>query len=255
MLKDLKIITSDYTGKSISELPDNPSEAGFSAADLKARFDALSKALQNPRFNQLIDILVSIQQGNSGAHNIGFASNDTRVQVDNVYDALMKAFDYVDQTLINIGAGDMTKLVYDQNSNGVVDSSEVGQTLRVHTATYNSGIYALSLPGYTNTGKLFNVYFNQASGSETVQFKINDETTKNIVTNGVVRKLSELAGKVVALRFNGTEYVSDFVDFTFLAKSLENNQIITDLRTNKKYKYFYQISSDGLPQMVYEEVL
>ena len=38
-LNDYKIREADYTGKDVASLPDEPSEAGMSAAELKAAFD------------------------------------------------------------------------------------------------------------------------------------------------------------------------------------------------------------------------
>ena len=66
-IQDLKITSEDYTSKDIAGLPDRPSEAGMSAADLKARFDAATKRIVQPKFNQLIDLL----NGTEGADNIG----------------------------------------------------------------------------------------------------------------------------------------------------------------------------------------
>ena len=67
IIQDLKITSEDYTSKDIAGLPDRPSEAGMSAADLKARFDAATKRIVQPKFNQLIDLL----NGTEGADNIG----------------------------------------------------------------------------------------------------------------------------------------------------------------------------------------
>lgn len=71
-IQDLKITSEDYLSKDISGLPDRPSEAGMSATDLKARFDAATKHIVQPKFNQLIEILNSQE----GADNIGITPID-----------------------------------------------------------------------------------------------------------------------------------------------------------------------------------
>ncbi len=58
MFKDLKFKESEFIGKDISSLPDNPIAAGMSSAELKARFDAVAKTeLALGRFNELMDKL------------------------------------------------------------------------------------------------------------------------------------------------------------------------------------------------------
>ena len=82
-IKDLKIHTSEYTGKDISGLPNKPSEAGYSASELKAMFDSLVKNLTAVRFNQLIDVLTT-----AGAKEITIEQIDGMDLVLNVQDAL-----------------------------------------------------------------------------------------------------------------------------------------------------------------------
>lgn len=66
-IQDLKITSEDYVSKDIAGLPDRPSEAGMSAQALKERFDASTKHIVQPKFNQLIEMLTSQE----GADNIG----------------------------------------------------------------------------------------------------------------------------------------------------------------------------------------
>ena len=53
-LQDYKITEQDYTGKDVASLPDEPSEAGVSAAELKAAFDRLTKEVVVPKHNSLV---------------------------------------------------------------------------------------------------------------------------------------------------------------------------------------------------------
>lgn len=71
-IKDLKFEQSDFAGQDIASLPDRPSEGGIDATALKDAFDNIGKnmlALGN--FNDLIDALTSVANGDSGADNIG----------------------------------------------------------------------------------------------------------------------------------------------------------------------------------------
>lgn len=69
-LTDLKITAADYTGKDISGLADRPA---LTAAQLKARFDALVKDLLAGRINGVIDLLA----GTGGAAELGTAAGKT----------------------------------------------------------------------------------------------------------------------------------------------------------------------------------
>ena len=64
---DYKVKSEDFNNKDIMGLPDKPSEAGFSAEMLKARFDAGAKNVLAPKLNALIDALLSTE----GAANVG----------------------------------------------------------------------------------------------------------------------------------------------------------------------------------------
>ena len=71
-LKDLKFTTADFYDKDVSSLPDRPSEAGITAAELKARFDQIPKMmLALGGFNDMVDELT----GENGAGNIGAKSD------------------------------------------------------------------------------------------------------------------------------------------------------------------------------------
>ena len=64
---DKKVAVGDYTNQDIASLPNKPSSAGYTAEQLKARFDKLTKDVVSPKYNALIDELVS----EYGAGNIG----------------------------------------------------------------------------------------------------------------------------------------------------------------------------------------
>lgn len=71
-IENLKLNDGDFSGQDISSLPDRPSDAGITTAQLKARFDQIGKVILGlGRFNRLIDALMSKTAGDSGANNIG----------------------------------------------------------------------------------------------------------------------------------------------------------------------------------------
>lgn len=92
MITDKKVLEAEYTGNDVSTLLDRPSEAGMSASDLKARFDALLKIVLLPKYNSLIDTLASVY----GASNIGF-ERTALMPFDDAYLAIKGAYTYAGQ--------------------------------------------------------------------------------------------------------------------------------------------------------------
>jgi len=61
-MESLKFTPADFVGKDISSLPDDPSSAGYTAQELKERFDKIAKEMiALGAFNELIDFLMSRQ--------------------------------------------------------------------------------------------------------------------------------------------------------------------------------------------------
>lgn len=73
MLSEHKLDSADFLGKNVSSLPDRPSEAGMTAAELKAAFDRGGEEVIASHFNDLIDTL----SGNEGASEIGTGDGRT----------------------------------------------------------------------------------------------------------------------------------------------------------------------------------
>lgn len=73
MLSAHKLDAADFLGKNVSSLPDRPSEAGMTAAELKAAFDRGGEEVIASHFNDLIDTL----SGNEGAAGIGTGDGRT----------------------------------------------------------------------------------------------------------------------------------------------------------------------------------
>ena len=73
MLSEHKLDSADFLGKNVSSLPDRPSEAGMTAAELKAAFDRSGEEVIAGHFNDLIDTL----SGNNGASGIGTGDGRT----------------------------------------------------------------------------------------------------------------------------------------------------------------------------------
>lgn len=84
-ITDFKVKETDFSAKEITGLPDRPSEAGMSAADLKEMFDAGSKKVIAPKLNALIDYLAS-----SGATGIGVTDGDVVVSLQVLLDTLVR---------------------------------------------------------------------------------------------------------------------------------------------------------------------
>ena len=87
----LKFASGDFANQDISSLPDRPATIGMTAAQLKARFDNIGKIMVSlGRYNDLIDALQSVADGNSGADNIKVTAvaGATGLTVQEVLEAL-----------------------------------------------------------------------------------------------------------------------------------------------------------------------
>lgn len=67
ILSDLKLNPDSFKGKNIKALPNNPSQMGITAAELKAAFDHVGEQILAVALNAVIDVL----SGGEGASNIG----------------------------------------------------------------------------------------------------------------------------------------------------------------------------------------
>ncbi|MEG1474059.1 MAG: hypothetical protein RSC25_08065, partial [Christensenella sp.] len=160
-IENAKFTSTEFTGKDIASLPDNPSAEGISAAELKARFDNVGKMMVAlGKHNALIDALCSSAAGDSGAKGIGVeaiagvAGVDVQTVLANLKalsaadkaELLAKYADYVPKAdisqvlgatttkipsekavtdaMASAGYGDMLKAVYDAGGSGVVDDAE-----------------------------------------------------------------------------------------------------------------------------------
>lgn len=83
-----KILESDYTGRDITGLSNQPNDNGMTAAELKAQFDKLIKEVVSVKFNLLIDDLASVIANSSGARQIGLEATPS-LFYQTVYDALI----------------------------------------------------------------------------------------------------------------------------------------------------------------------
>lgn len=73
MLVDHKLKSESFVGKNVKALPDNPSQAGITAAQLKDAFDKSGETVIATSLNAVIDIL----SGGEGASNIGTVGGST----------------------------------------------------------------------------------------------------------------------------------------------------------------------------------
>ena len=96
---DYKITESDYTGKDVASLPDDPVASGISIANFKAWFDKLVKLVVTPKFNAFLDRITDTLQDDATTVPTGAA---------------------VVAQLSESGLGDMLKATYDPNNDGIV---------------------------------------------------------------------------------------------------------------------------------------
>lgn len=198
-LSSYKIVPSDYTDKDIASLDDEPE---LSATELKSRFDALVKEVVATKLNAIIDLLA----GNLGANEIGKTVTDmagtnvgaliaelntskastvapsftgnatavTQLAADSSAKIATTEFvhDVANALVVEAGAADMTKAVYD-TANKAQDiftySETAGRTtytasLTVAGWTSSNGVYTQTV---TVTGLAASGYVYICAPSET----------------------------------------------------------------------------------------
>lgn len=175
---------------------------GTSAQEVKAIFDKLPKR-HIEKYNQLIDMLTS----NGGASEIGAAVGTVQSELDRINNekadksqldykasigyvdtALEEAKDYADSVVVEIGAGDMAKAIYDADGDGRIDNaafadrshfSEVCETayngIFMLKHTKSGTIHSLNVEGVFPDVNHYTIRFNAVSDyAEGDSFTIND---------------------------------------------------------------------------------
>ena len=173
MLQDNKITNYET---SISSLPNKIEN---NATWLKAQFDGRTDNEVKESINGIIDNLNAV----TGASEIGVVvptgvTGDSNVQ--SVINGLKK---YTDDKVIEAGAGDMLKAIYDTNNNGKVDNAELATSAEngIKPYTQNAG----TLTGSGENGKFkatdSNVYENFTINNVTYSVQQGEETEIELI--------------------------------------------------------------------------
>lgn len=159
---------------SIAALPDKIEN---NAAWLKAQFDGRTDKEVKDSINGIIDELC----GEDAAAQIGAKVPLGLSANGNIQSILYALREFIDQKMIEIGAGDMQKSIYDTNDNGIVDNAErlCGKTAD-EFATAEQGENAMPKAGGTFTGEISapGVSINTADGSVWLNAGTNPEGTE-----------------------------------------------------------------------------
>ena len=118
------IKSSDRVGKGVTGLPDTP---GLSTGDMQERFDSLGN--------------LAIDKFNAVVNSVGDVIENSSIKLPTM--AAIVAYVQL------LGGGDMLKLIYDTNDDGVVDNAE---KLNGHSEVYFRNQYEITCPtaGYTD---------------------------------------------------------------------------------------------------------
>lgn len=112
------ITDEELVGKGVTGLPDTP---GLSTEDMQAQFDEYPAFLKD-KFRTLISELEAV----TGALNIGAVVPENITADGNIQSILDGLRQYVDDTVIALGTGDMATGIYDPNRDGVIAPAQGG---------------------------------------------------------------------------------------------------------------------------------
>ena len=128
----------DLKGKGVTGLPDTPD---LSTTEIQKKFDELSKDIIIPSFNNLIDRLLqggepvksedvkAVRKGVNGdieytVDGVNWVElSPSKADKSQVY-TKRETLERINEKVTEIGSADMTKSIYDTDSNGIVDDSE-----------------------------------------------------------------------------------------------------------------------------------
>lgn len=112
------ITDEELVGKGVTGLPDTP---GLSTEDMQAQFDEYPEFLKD-KFRTLISELEAV----TGALNIGAVVPENITADGNIQSILDGLRQYVDDTVIALGTGDMATGIYDPDRDGVIAPAQGG---------------------------------------------------------------------------------------------------------------------------------
>ncbi len=232
-IRDLKFKESDFVNKDISSLPDNPSEEGFSASQLKARFDSVAKnMIALGSFNRLLELLES----EGGGREIGVSDYKNK-GISTVQNALEKIIDYIDEKIVALGTGDMARTVFvDDGGNGVVLSAKQAENA---TKLNNKAEGALSV---LNASKLNNKAESALSvdnaaklgGRAEADLYVKYATSAGSAVDSTARTTANNAVAKTAIANDILDASTSRVASAFLTNWLYNRQNETNANVNTK---------------------
>lgn len=112
------ITDEELEGKGVTGLPDTP---GLSTTEMQQKFDEYSVFLKDK-----LKTLITELEAEAGALNIGATVPENITADGNIQSILNGLRQYVDDTVVALGTGDMATGVYDPNRDGVIAPAQGG---------------------------------------------------------------------------------------------------------------------------------
>lgn len=151
-IETLKWKEADFENNDVASLPDDPSAAGYTAAQLKERFDRIGKTmLALGSWNRLIDALSAAEKNASGAGEIGVSAIEG-LAGDDVQTVLQSLKDYMDRQALE--AGSVTS-VCEKAGDVALETGDLSPTAVVVTLSAEGWTQTES--GYAQTASLAKV--------------------------------------------------------------------------------------------------
>ena len=274
----------------VTNLPDHPSQEGWTAAALKAAFDANATGEIKTAINGIIDALLSVADSNSGADNIG-ATAITNLDGTTVQ-ALLESLRNKLKSLVDGSSGaDFVGATAIAELTGTTVQALL-ESLKSFVDTYNTNHKKETSTDHDNR------YYTETEINEKVE-NLQEQITNDVNslsahknTDGVAHPAEKISlnpsGKIKITaaelktaidqieneirQFVGANANAEVADaristaknktFADLRERLEELEyenamphVFLNLKTGKKYKYGYRVSVDGIPQIISEEVI
>lgn len=257
------ITDEELEGKGVTGLPDTP---GLSTIEMQQKFDEYSVFLKDK-----LKTLISELEAEAGALNIGATVPENITADGNIQSILDGLRQYVDDTVVALGTGDMATGIYDPNRDGVIAPAQGGTGQTTMQGARNAmglGNTLNALPienggtgANTAAGARENLGLGNTTGplpvvnggtgvtsKEALKQFLYGDAYKVPVSGGGTGKTSVTAGSVLV--GNGADTMTERTIDSTSGGTQGSNALITSGAVNSKVREMQTTFQDGVDTIV-----